>query len=122
MHVHHQGQYITFHRMNVKSGKGWYLIARMKFSDNDDPNETLPPVVLNQSTCSLRFSSGALKATSSLTLESINSVLYRSEPEEYDVSAGEGGAYIIPNFGKPVYCGLQGWVSVLRKKLCFIMI
>ncbi|CAI4835347.1 CPA_1a_G0057570.mRNA.1.CDS.1 [Saccharomyces cerevisiae] len=188
MHVHHQGQYITFHRMDVKSGKGWYLIARMKFSDNDDPNETLPPVVLNQSTCSLRFSyalervgdeipnddkfikgiptklkelegfdisyddskkistiklpnefpqgsiaifetqqngvdesldhfirSGALKATSSLTLESINSVLYRSEPEEYDVSAGEGGAYIIPNFGKPVYCGLQGWVSVLRK-------
>lgn len=33
MHVHHEGQYITVHRVNSKTGEGWFLIARTKFGD-----------------------------------------------------------------------------------------
>lgn len=33
MHVHHEGQYITVHRVNPKTGEGWFLIARTKFSN-----------------------------------------------------------------------------------------
>lgn len=184
MHVHHEGQYITFHRTNVKTGSGWYLIARTKFYDEGD--QSLPPITLSQSTCTLNFAyslkktgsvpndkkllkgiptelielqgfniefdetthssiinlpdifpqgsiavfktqqlgvdetldhfirSGAITATADLDMASLNSVLYRSEPEEYDLSDGKVGAYDIPNYGKLVYCGLQGWVSVLR--------
>lgn len=57
---------------------------------------------------------GALKASENLNLCSLNSMLYRCEAEERDMSAGEYGTYNIPNFGNLVYCGLQGWVSVLR--------
>ncbi|CCK71060.1 bifunctional 4-alpha-glucanotransferase/amylo-alpha-1,6-glucosidase KNAG_0F03960 [Huiozyma naganishii CBS 8797] len=69
MHVHHEGQYITFHRSDVKSGSGWYLIARMKFNDNVG-DQTLPPVVLSQSKCTLKFAYtlekiGSLKDTES---------------------------------------------------------
>ncbi|CCF56330.1 hypothetical protein KAFR_0B00300 [Kazachstania africana CBS 2517] len=187
MHVHHEGQYITFHRTDVKTGSGWYLIARMKFHENE-AEQVLPPVILNQSKCELKFSyslekigsveetqdtqkikgiptklrklegfdikyeeksetstiiipedfptgsiaifqtqqngidsaldhyirSGALKATKNLTLESLNYILFRSESEELDSSNGKVGAYDIPDFGKLVYCGLQGWVSVLQ--------
>jgi glycogen debranching enzyme len=36
MFVHHEGQYITVHRVNPKEGTGWFLIARTKFSEDDD--------------------------------------------------------------------------------------
>lgn len=184
MHVHHDGQYITFHRTNAKTGKGWYLVARTKFHQYGD--QRLPDIVLSQTTSTFKAAfcleragdppksdetiegvptklrelsgfdvsfdehsrdthiklsddfpqgsiaifetqqlgidetldhfirSGAIKATRNLTLESINSILYRAEQEEYDTSEGRTGAYDIPNYGKPVYCGLQGWVSILR--------
>ncbi|CCE64830.1 hypothetical protein TPHA_0I03290 [Tetrapisispora phaffii CBS 4417] len=185
MHVHHEGQYITFHRTNSKTGKGYYLIVRTKFSDfNED--QMFPSVTLRATKCKFNcayslekvdtsFSpdndlltgvkskivelkdftihvdadsnsvielpenfppgsiaifetgyvgiddtldhlirSGALKATSNLNFESLNAVLFRSESEELDVSGNTFGAYNIPNHGKLVYCGLQGWVSVLR--------
>lgn len=185
MHVHHDGQYITFHRTAAKSGHGWFLIARTKFHDGvgDQP---LPPTHLSQTTCDFKFAytlkrtgdkppdenhltgiptqlqeikdvevqfdeekkisvisinesfppgsiavfktqqigvdesldrfirAGAIDATAKLNLESLNACLYRSEPEEHDVSAGKAGAYDIPDYGKLVYCGLQGWVSVLQ--------
>lgn len=34
MYIHHEGQYITIQRHNAKTGKGWFLIARTKFSNN----------------------------------------------------------------------------------------
>lgn len=185
MHVHHDGQYITFHRTDVKSGKGWYLVSRMKFHNND-PHQEFPPIELSQTAAKLKFAynlekvgdvpqdnellkgiptnlrklsgfevsyddkthnttillpkdfpqgsiaifetqfngldasldhfirSGAIRATDELTLDSINSVLYRAEGEEYDINGGSSGAYDIPDYGKPVYCGLQGFVSILR--------
>ncbi|OWB79651.1 4-alpha-glucanotransferase activity protein [[Candida] boidinii] len=45
MHVHHDGQFITVHRMNAKTGKGYFLIARTKF--HQDGYQNLPPVYLN---------------------------------------------------------------------------
>lgn len=185
MHVHHAGQYITFHRTDAKTGSGWYLVARTKF-DECGEEQPLPQLQLSQTTCKFQFGyslkkdgevphdekllkgiptklieikavqtdfdsakkistitvneafpqgsiaifktqqlgvdesldqfirSQALKATANVDLDSLNSILYRSEPEEYDSSAGRNGAYDIPNYGKLVYCGLQGWVSVLH--------
>lgn len=187
MHVHREGQYIFFHRTNSKSGSGYYLIARTKF-DNSNNDQILPPVVLSQTTCKLRFGytlekvgdlptdddklikgirtrlreidnfkifynvdtqsseitlpenfsqgsiaifetqqngvddfldhyirSGAINATKELDFESLNAILYRCEAEELDISGGQGGAYEIPGHGKIIYCGLQGWISLLRK-------
>lgn len=192
MHVHHDGQFITFHRTDVKSGSGWYLIARMKFNNNVG-DQYLAPVELVECKSTLKYAytlektgdlddtksdttlkgiptklrelsgfevtydensktstiklpndfpagsiaifstqqngvdesldhfirSGAIKATSNLTLESLNYVLYRAESEERDSSHGNGGVYGIPNMGSMVYCGLQGWVSVLRKVIFY---
>ncbi|SCU83648.1 LADA_0C12706g1_1 [Lachancea dasiensis] len=185
MHVHHDGQYITFQRNNSKTGKGWFLVARTKFNDNLG-DQKFPKVIFNGSRCELDFAyslvktgeysrdeknltgiptelrklsdfhvsyndgskqsfleitgefppgsiavfktqqigidnkllsflrSGALKASEHLNLYSLNALLYRCDAEERDMSAGSVGAYNIPNYGTLTYCGLQGWVSVLR--------
>lgn len=36
MYVHHEDQYITVHRVDPKQGRGWFLIARTKFSESGD--------------------------------------------------------------------------------------
>lgn len=36
MHVHHEGQYISVHRVNPRTGEGWFLIARTKFGAEGD--------------------------------------------------------------------------------------
>lgn len=36
MHVHHEGQYITVHRVNPRTGDGWFLIARTEFCKEGD--------------------------------------------------------------------------------------
>lgn len=186
MHVHHDGQFITYHRTHARLGDGYYLIARTKFSENDY-DQRLPTVTLSGSTAELLFSyslvkdgglpkdddkiikgiptklveldgfviqyneslgdttislphdfpagsiavfktkqcgvtedldefirTGALKASEKLSLHSLNAVLYRCSAEESDVSANRGGIYTVPDYGPLVYCGLQGWVSVLR--------
>lgn len=184
MHVHHEGQYVTFQRNNAKTGGGWFLIARTKFSDQGE--QKLPKIKFTGSRCELEFAyslvktgevindgkfikgistrldelsqfsveydenksesaieitgafpqgsiavfrtqqngidegllnylrSGALKASAKLDLYSLNAVLYRCDAEERDISAGKSGTYVIPDFGPLTYCGLQGWVCVLR--------
>lgn len=57
---------------------------------------------------------GAVDSTKGLSLSDINVLLYRCESEERDASAGTDGVYNIPNYGRLVYAGLQGWISVLR--------
>jgi glycogen debranching enzyme len=50
---------------------------------------------------------------SQLTLADLNRALYRCEEEERDETKGASGAYNIPGFGPVVYCGLQGFLSLL---------
>ncbi|CAK7909795.1 glycogen debranching enzyme [[Candida] anglica] len=45
MYIHHEGQYITIQRHNSRTGKGWFLIARTKFSNNYDAQTLTPPVL-----------------------------------------------------------------------------
>lgn len=190
MFIHQDGDFVTFHRVNIKTGKGWYLIAKTKFTNSDDGN-TEEKVSFNLAStfdCSLKFAYSLIrtgdpiddpetikgiptkilehdindfkisisddnncdiavpnstfpkgsiavfeteqhpagwflnkevveecvKASESLTLDALNVLLYRCEPEERDFSAGAQGTYDIPNHGKLSYAGLQGWVSILK--------
>jgi glycogen debranching enzyme len=57
---------------------------------------------------------GAIDSTKDLSLSDLNALLYKCESEERDASAGKDGVYNIPDHGRLVYAGLQGWISVLR--------
>ncbi|XP_070066606.1 glycogen debranching enzyme isoform X2 [Drosophila virilis] len=74
---------------------------------------------LQQVTNSLRLESGAqceeLKSiVSKLDLPALSRALFSCDQEERDMGLG-GSAYDIPNFGPIVYCGLQGFVSLLTE-------
>lgn len=45
MHVHHEGEYITVHRVHPKSHKGYFLIAHTAFSGGDHRGDINPVVV-----------------------------------------------------------------------------
>ena len=49
-----------------------------------------------------------------LDLTDMNRVLFTCDQEERDLGHG-GAAYDIPDFGPIVYCGLQGFVSLLTE-------
>lgn len=45
-YIHHDGQYITIQRYNARTAKGWFLIARTKFSAYE-PDQILSPCILS---------------------------------------------------------------------------
>lgn len=45
MYIHHEGQYITIQRHNSRTGEGWFLIARNKFSNNEGDQVLLPSIL-----------------------------------------------------------------------------
>ncbi|XP_046385636.1 glycogen debranching enzyme isoform X2 [Ischnura elegans] len=51
-------------------------------------------------------------AVAKMKLSDLNRALYRCDQEERDEGWG-GGAYNIPNFSPMIYCGLQGFISLL---------
>ncbi|KAF9354066.1 hypothetical protein BGX26_008122 [Mortierella sp. AD094] len=53
------------------------------------------------------------KVFGNLDWVTLNIVLYRCDGEEQDLTPGNG-VYNIPNYGPLVYCGLEGYVPVLR--------
>lgn len=59
--------------------------------------------------------SEAEQAFKDLDLVELNVVLFRCEGEERDATQGEIGAYDVPEIGKLVYCGLEGWMYPLRQ-------
>ncbi|RDL40032.1 putative Glycogen debranching enzyme [Venustampulla echinocandica] len=76
--------------------------------------ETWIPSVDHSSGLDTYVTSGAKAAFSELDLVDLNFVLYRCEAEELDSSDGKNGVYDIPEHGKLVYAGLQGWWSVMK--------
>lgn len=46
-HIHHDGEYVTVHRVHPKSRKGFYAIAHTAFPGHGDDNRGLAPVHLN---------------------------------------------------------------------------
>jgi len=190
--IHHEGEYITVHRVHPKTRRGYFLIAHTAFPGYGDGNGALTPVHLIGSSAKLLGSrslwvdasekttnkvcaektllkglpsklsdfeglnielkgeetlitvpgsfppgsvamfetwmpmaehaqgldgfvtSGAKEAFADLDLVDLNFVLYRCEPEEHDFLGGNDGVYAIPNYGKLVYAGLQGWWSILK--------
>lgn len=58
-------------------------------------------------------------AFSNLTLTDLNVILYRCDGEERDATDGQIGAYEVPDHGKLVYCGLQGWMAPLKHIMQF---
>lgn len=54
MYVHHENEFITIHRLNANTGRGYLLIARTKFFQDGDQN--LSPIVLTGAKASSKFS------------------------------------------------------------------
>lgn len=189
--IHHDGEYITVHRLHPKSRKGYYLIAHTAFPGYGNGNAGFGPQSLTgtkakllgawslecdqsaeakkaaindkvlrgipSKTKDLRgvtveargddtvitvpsafppgsiavfetwipgaehsegldkyLTTGARSAFKDCSLNDINAILYRADSEERAMSGGADGVYTIPGSGPLVYCGLQGWWSVLR--------
>lgn len=54
------------------------------------------------------------EAVSKLDLIDLNRALFTCDQEERDMGFG-GAAFDIPNYGPIVYCGMQGFVSILTE-------
>ncbi|KAI1369397.1 glucanotransferase domain of glycogen debranching enzyme-domain-containing protein [Xylaria arbuscula] len=76
--------------------------------------ETWVPTAEHSAGLDNYVTSGSKAAMSELDLVDLNFLLYRCEAEERDGSDGKDGVYEIPNYGKLVYAGLQGWWSILK--------
>ncbi|EMG45880.1 GDB1 Glycogen debranching enzyme [Candida maltosa Xu316] len=57
---------------------------------------------------------GAIEASLGLDLYDLNAILYRASTEELDASDGKEDVYDIPNYGRLVYAGLEGWNTALK--------
>lgn len=189
--VHHDGEYITVHRIHPKSRKGYYLIAHTAYpgygngnggfgpqtltgtkakllgawklkcdqsweakqaaindkvlrgipsrtedvkgvkveSRGDDTVVTVPsdfgpgsiaicetwiPGAEHSEGLDKYLTSGAAQAFKDCSLTDINAIMYRADSEERTMSKGADGVYSIPGIGNLVYCGLQGFYSILR--------
>jgi len=189
--VHHDGEYITVHRIHPKSRKGYYLIAHTAYPGFGNGNggigtqtltgtkakllgawslevdqseeakqaakhdkvlrgipsktkdlrgvnvesrgdntvimipphfppgsiavfETWIPAAEHSEGLDKYLTSGAREAFKNCNLNDINAIMYRADSEERAMSNGEDGVYTVPGVGALVYCGLQGWWSVLR--------
>jgi glycogen debranching enzyme len=190
-HVHHDGEYITVHRLHPKSRKGYYMIAHTAYpgygngnggfqtqtltgtkakllgawnlecdqsneaklaaihdkvlrgvpsqtkdirgvsvdSNGDDTKISVPahfppgsmaifetwiPAAEHSEGLDKYVTSGAREAFQPVGLTDLNAIMYRADAEERAASGGADGVYSIPGSGALVYCGLQGWWSVLQ--------
>ncbi|OQO08800.1 hypothetical protein B0A48_05690 [Cryoendolithus antarcticus] len=190
-HVHHDGEYITVHRIHPGSRKGYYLIAHTAFPGSNSGSGSFQPDALTGTKAKLLgawslecdqsydakqtaihakvlqgvpshtkdirgvtveakgndtiirlpgafgagsiavfetwipaaehsegldkyVTSGARDAFKSVGLIDLNVIMYRADSEERAASQGQDGVYSVPGIGPLVYCGLQGWWSILR--------
>ncbi|ODV61769.1 bifunctional 4-alpha-glucanotransferase/amylo-alpha-1,6-glucosidase [Ascoidea rubescens DSM 1968] len=114
MHVHHEGQFITLHRVNSKTGNGWFLIARTKFSNDTD--QYLAPIYLSGTRAKSVFAY-ALKKTgeykySDTEITSIPTTLEKLDDPQFQYDPVKNETKIImPN------CFPQGSIALLSTKI-----
>ncbi|CCM02450.1 uncharacterized protein FIBRA_04549 [Fibroporia radiculosa] len=68
----------------------------------------------HDATLDIFCTSEAENAFTDLDLVDLNVILYRADGEERDATSGEFGTYSISGIGNLVYCGLEGWMHLLR--------
>jgi glycogen debranching enzyme len=101
-------------RMEVK-GDDTVITVREKFPPGSIALfETWIPQAEHSLSLDTYVTSGADEAFADVDLVDLNFILYRCEAEERDFSDGKDGVYEIPEHGKLVYAGLQGWWSLLK--------
>ncbi|BEJ13378.1 hypothetical protein CspHIS471_0305520 [Cutaneotrichosporon sp. HIS471] len=61
---------------------------------------------------------GVDEAFADVDLVDLNVLLYRADGEERDATGGDG-VYDIPNYGRLVYCGFEGWMAPLRQIITY---
>lgn len=61
-----------------------------------------------------KVGAGAGQAVAGLSTDDINVLLYRCDGEERDMLGAAQGVYDVPGVGRLPYCGLQGFISVLK--------
>uniref|UniRef100_A0A1A9VSP7 4-alpha-glucanotransferase n=1 Tax=Glossina austeni TaxID=7395 RepID=A0A1A9VSP7_GLOAU len=98
---------------NLKPG----CVVVIKVSLNSPSRENI--VRLHQFMHCMQFREGAAfqelqKMTKTLDFVDLNRALFICDREERDLGFG-GGVYNIPGFGPLVYCGLQGFISLLTE-------
>jgi glycogen debranching enzyme len=49
------------------------------------------------------------------TLAGFNHLLFRSEPEEKEISKGERGPYGLEKYGQMTYCGIASFMTIFRQ-------
>ncbi|KAK4875160.1 hypothetical protein RN001_011582 [Aquatica leii] len=98
-------------QLNFKNFKPGSVVAiRVSLQKNvEDSIKKLRDLMLSFST---KQTTDLGKIIQKLNLSDLNRALYRCDEEEKDEGKGFG-AYNIPNFGSLVYCGLQGFMSLL---------
>lgn len=101
-------------RMDVKKDET-VISVREKFPPGSIALfETWIPAAEHATGLDTFVTSGGKEAFAEVNLVDLNAILYRCEAEELDSSDGKDGVYEIPDHGKLVYAGLQGWWSVLK--------
>lgn len=100
-HLPGEEQGTWYAQINVDEGlkPGSVYIFKTSLEHDGDPDDFL--------------TNWSCRIVENLDLLDCNVVLYRCEGEEMDAIPGNG-AYNIPNFGKMQYCGLEGFMAVLR--------
>ncbi|XP_066154980.1 glycogen debranching enzyme isoform X1 [Euwallacea fornicatus] len=93
---------------NFKPGS----IAVIKVSLPEDIKESVLKIRGLINSLSSKKDTELCRIIGNLTLSDLNRALYRCDQEERDEGKGFD-VYNIPNFGSLVYCGLQGFISLL---------
>lgn len=107
------GQTTQLNFVNLRPGS--VVALRVSSHDSTRPHFTK----LEELVTSFRTESGtkyeeAKAIISELGLNDLNRAIYRCDQEDRDMGKG-AGTYNIPGFGSMVYCGTQGFVSLLTQ-------
>ncbi|KAF5292269.1 hypothetical protein FQR65_LT11232 [Abscondita terminalis] len=106
-----QNQNSNVVQLNFKNFKPGSVVA-IKVSLQKNVDESIKNLRKLMLSFSRNKSTDLKKIIDNLNLSDLNRALYRCNEEERDEGKGFG-AYNIPNFGSLVYCGLQGFMSLL---------